>query len=241
MQDPDIAGIADEIEAALVELDALLDGRHQPAEPLAMLARRGDHLGDGLGEFGVVEFAGNAERDAEIEMADPQAVDARDGGDGVGILDPVGGLDLGEEGGALVGGGELVLDRAGPVAVMGDLEGHAAAAFGRVLDGVEDRLGFLGRTDHRQHDALGAHVAGPRDVMVLPGGAAHDGRQLGRLHVAQHALHRLEAEAAVLHVEQHEIAPGRLHDMADAGRGELDDEMAEFRAAAGGKLLQALL
>src|SRR5262249_47913579 len=91
VQDPHIARIADEIEAALVELDALLDGRHQPAQRLAVLAGGGHDFGDGLGEFRVLELAGNAERDAEIEMPDPQAVDARHGRYGVGVLDPLGG------------------------------------------------------------------------------------------------------------------------------------------------------
>src|SRR3954454_20582373 len=33
----------------------------------------------------------------------------------------------------------------------------------------------------------------------------------------------------MLEIEQHELAARRLHDMADAGRRELDDEMPEFR------------
>ena len=36
-------------------------------------------------------------------MPDPQAIDAVDGRDGIGILDALRGLDLGEQAGALVG------------------------------------------------------------------------------------------------------------------------------------------
>ena len=64
---------------------------------------------------------------------------------------------------------------------------------------------------------------------------------VGRLEIAERALHRLEAEAGMLEVEEDEIAAGRFQDVADAGRGELDDEMAEFRRLAAGHGLEALI
>ena len=79
---------------------------------------------------------------------------------------------------------------------------------------------------------LGAHVHRAGDVMVLLGGDAHDHRQLRRLEIAHRALDRLEAEARMLEVEQHEVAAGRLQDVADPRRRELDDEMAELRRPA---------
>src|SRR6185295_11375464 len=42
LQEPDIARIADEVEALPVQFDAALDARHQPAESLAVPARGGD-------------------------------------------------------------------------------------------------------------------------------------------------------------------------------------------------------
>ena len=63
-------------------------------------------------------------------MADPEAVDAVDGGDGVGVLHPGRGLDLGEERGPRVGGRELLHHRTAGVAVMGDAKRHAALALG---------------------------------------------------------------------------------------------------------------
>ena len=85
---------------------------------------------------------------------------------------------------------------------------------------------------------LGAHVGGARDVVVLLGRHAHDRRQIGGLHVAQHALDGLEAEARVLAVEQREIAAGCFQDLADAGGGELDDEVADLELAALGHLFE---
>src|SRR5262249_55901548 len=71
LQHPDVARIADEVEARLMQGEALLDVRHQAAERLAVLARGRDHAVDRLRELRIVELAGDAERDAQIEMADP--------------------------------------------------------------------------------------------------------------------------------------------------------------------------
>ena len=51
----------------------------------------------------------------------------------------------------------------------------------------------------------------------------------GRLEIAHDALDGLEVEAGMLEVEEHEVASGGLQDMADARRGEFDDEMPELR------------
>ena len=76
-------------------------------------------------------------------MADPQAIDAGERGDGLGVLDALGGLDLTEQRAAAVCGGEFVHDGARPIAIMRDLQGDAAAAFWRVFHRVEDVAGFI--------------------------------------------------------------------------------------------------
>ena len=97
VQHPDIARIADEVETLAVEFDALLDGRHEAPKRLAVLVGRGADAGDRVGEGLRAEVARYAERNREIEMADPQAVDSRQSRDGVGILDALRRLDLAEE------------------------------------------------------------------------------------------------------------------------------------------------
>src|SRR5918996_564957 len=238
VQRPDVARIADEVEPCLVERHAFVDGRDQAAGALAVLAAGLDHGLDCVGEVLVVELARNAERGAEIEVPDPQAVDAIESRDRFGVLDALLGLDLGEQGGGAIRRRQLVQGRPGHVAVVGDRERDPAPALGVVLHAVENRPRLLLRADHRQHDALGAHVGGPGDVVVLLGWDAHDGRQFGGLHVAEHALDRLETEAGVLAVEQGEVAPRRLENLADAGGGELDDEMAELEVATLGHVLE---
>ena len=57
---------------------------------------------------------------------------------------------------------------------------------------------------------------------------AHDQRQPGRLAVAHDLAHGVEAETGMLHVEHGEVGARRLQDLADAGRGELEQEGADF-------------
>jgi len=54
------------------------------AGELAVLAAGGDYFLVGVGDFRVVEFAGDAALEAEVVGADEEGVDAGDGGDGVG-------------------------------------------------------------------------------------------------------------------------------------------------------------
>ena len=67
------------------------------------------------------------------------------------------------------------------------------------------------------------------------------GGHAARLEIAYGALHRLEMETGMLEVEQHEVAAGIFEDMADAGRGEFHDEMAEFGRTGPGHRPQAAL
>jgi hypothetical protein len=130
LQRPDVARVADEVEAVLVERDAGRDVRHQPSGGLAVPVAGLEHAGDGVLELRVLELARDAERAGEVEVPHPQAVDAVDGGDRVGVLHALRRLDLGEERGAVVGGGELVEDGAAGIEVMGDAQRHAARALG---------------------------------------------------------------------------------------------------------------
>ena len=100
--------------------------------------------------------------------------------------------------------------------------------------------GFVHVADHRQHEALGAHVHGASDMMILLRRNAHDHRQIGSLEVADGALHRLETESGMLEIEEHEVATGRFENMPDPGRREFDDEMPELRDLGLSQFLQAL-
>ena len=188
----------------------------------------------------MLELAGDAERRGQVEMADPEAVDAVERGDRVGVLDAGPGLDLGEEGRARIGGGELVQHGAAPVEVVRHAQRHAALAVGHVFHAVEDVPRLLGVVDHRQHDAFGTHVGGAGDVMVLLRRHPADHRQPRGLEVADDALDGLVVEARMLGVEQDEIAAGILEQVADAGRRELDDEVPDLELAALGLLLEGV-
>jgi hypothetical protein len=48
----------------------------------------------------------------------------------------------------------------------------------------------------------------------------------GGFEVAERALHGLHREPGMLHVEKDEVGAGRLQDVSDSRRGELNDEVA---------------
>src|SRR5437660_10915309 len=78
LQRPDVAGPAKIVEAARGVIDAGRRVRNQPAERLVVLAARRHDIVNGVEETRMIELAGHAERGGEIEMADPQAIDAVD-------------------------------------------------------------------------------------------------------------------------------------------------------------------
>ena len=173
-----------------------------------MLGGSGSDARDGVGELFGAEFARHTERYRKVEMADPEAVDAGQRRDRVGVFHALRRLDLAEQSAALVGRRELLGDRARPIAVMRDLKGDAAATFGCVFHGVQNVTRFGNRADHRQHQAFRAHVHGPGNVVIFLRRRADDDWQVGRLKIADGALHRLEAEARMFEIEEHEVASG---------------------------------
>ncbi len=100
MQHPDVSGVANEVETLSVEFDALLHSRNKAPKRLPVLGGRGADAGDRVGEGLRAEFPRHAERNREIEMTDPQAVDTRKRGDGVGMLDALRRLDLAKQRGS---------------------------------------------------------------------------------------------------------------------------------------------
>ncbi len=120
---------------------------------------------------------------------------------------------------------------------MSNLEGHAAPAIGGVLHGIEDMARLRRRAHHGQHQAFRAHVHRPSDMVVLLRGRADDDRQIGRFEVTDGALHCFEMKAGMLQIEEDKVAAGGLQDMADARRGELDNEMPQLQAFVAGEVL----
>ncbi len=88
---------------------------------------------------------------------------------------------------------------------------------------------------------VGAGVERARDVMTRLRGYAHDERQICSLHVAHDLSDGVEAETGMFHVEHGEIGAGRLQDLADARRGELEQEGADLRGLAADECLQSII
>ena len=128
-------------------------------------------------------------------MADPQAVNAWQGGDAVNVACPFRGFDEADHGGAVIGGLQCCGHRCSTVIVMRHLQPHAALACREVLHRIHHGLRLRDGGDHRGDQPFRAHVAGPCQHVILQCGHAHDHGNARRLEVADGAFQRLEAEA----------------------------------------------
>src|SRR5208337_5620596 len=108
VQNPDVSRVTNEVKTLTIEFDTLLHSRSQAPKRLPVPGGGGADAGDRVGEGLRTEFSGNTERNREIEMPDPQAVDAWERGDGVGVFDAFRCLDLAKQRASPVGCGELV-------------------------------------------------------------------------------------------------------------------------------------
>ena len=188
----------------------------------------------------MIELRRDAQEVREIEVTEPHAVDAIDGRDRVDVLQTDLGLDLADHEGARMRDRDLLGDRPGHEVVVRRAERRAAPAGRWIARPLHDVARLLDRLDHRHHHADGAGIEHARDVLV--GGRRHPHERHDVETAAQRDLRldRLEADAAVLHVEQHELGAGRVADLRQARRHELPRHRAEACLAAGEFLLHRI-
>ena len=92
----------------------------------------------------MVELAGDTQEVGQVVVAEPDHVDAFDGGDRIDVLDALGGLDQRDHHRARIGLRDLVgLGAACIVVMRGDIERGAATACRRISGAIDDRLGLL--------------------------------------------------------------------------------------------------
>ena len=140
----------------------------------------GDDAVDGVLELRVIELPGDSEGIGEVEVADPQHVDAVHRRDGVHVGDSLRGLDLGDDQLLLVGALHLLDDIAARVVVVRDAESSAAAAGGWVLHRLGDESRLLRALHHRHHQAHGSQVENSREKVVFRRRHAHHRHQVRR-------------------------------------------------------------
>ena len=173
-------------------------------------------------------------------MAEPEAVDAFDGGDLFHHLEPLLRLHLGDDEVAPVGLPHLGLRIAGLIAVVGEAEGGPSSP----LAGVSGRLGdgtrLLGALDHRHHHALRANIERAGDEMVFAARHPHHRHHTGSAACGGEHLQALEAETTVLHVVDGILACGVAQDLRHAGNEELEDHGAQDGLARQGALTKGL-
>ena len=131
---------------------------------------------------GCLNCAGIPRKLRQIEMAEPQRIDARDGGDRLDVVQPFGGLDLRDHHRALRAARPFWRSTSPHlVVVMREAERGAAASKRRITRAGHDMPRLFGGAHHRHHHAKRANVQRAGDERVF---------------AARHAHHRHDAEAA---------------------------------------------
>ena len=182
-------------------------------------------------EARIVEGARDAEEVGQVEVADPEHVDALGRGDRLAVLEAVLGLDLRDQQRAGAQPTDLVGDVATGVVVVREAEGRAAPAVRRIPRGLDHLPRLRGRLDHRHHHAGHTHVQRPRDVGVLA--ARHPHHRLDRQAPVgrDEPLQGLEPEPGVLHVVDREATARLREHRRDPGGEEFEDHRAGDRVA----------
>jgi hypothetical protein len=74
-----------------------------------------------------------------------------------------------------IGGGKLLGYGTLAIGIMCHAKRHSPPARRMIFHAIDNGFGFRGSADHRNHDPLGPHIAGPGNVVVLFGRNANDG------------------------------------------------------------------
>src|SRR5206468_2133814 len=143
-------------------------------------ARRDDAL-DCAEIQGVPKLAWNAEKVGEIELTDPQRIDAVDAGDGFDVRKTIVGFDLSDDQRALVQRSNLGGDLSALIVIVSKTKRRAASSLRWVARARHDVPGLGSGPYHRDHDAKRADVERTRDEVVF---------------AARHARHRNDFEPA---------------------------------------------
>ena len=224
MQQPRVTRIAEEIHASAEQGRGRRGIHDQATQRLVVPARRFLGACNRILERGVIKLARDSQADTEVEVPDPEQVDFRQRRDGVDIFRRPLGLHQHRQDRPGIRRRELVGHRPFGEAVVLNAESHSPLSLRRVLGHLDERLHIGQRFRFRDHDAFGASIERPVDVVTLSRRDPHHRGQPGRLHVTQRSFQRVHAEAAVLGIEERKVATGCLQHMADSGGVELDNE-----------------
>ncbi len=163
---------------------------------------------DGGHKLRVIERSRDTEGDRQIARPDEDRVDVRHREELVDAFERDAGFDLQHHEHVRVHVRDGLGDRDRLVVELRRGEPEPARAHGRKASPADGLREQLRRLDAREQDALGAAVERARDQRVLQVRHAHDRAQTGAARHAHQILQRLEAERAMLGVEEHPVEPG---------------------------------
>ena len=120
---------------------------------------------------------------------------------------------------------------AGRVAIVCDAESQAPASFWSIAARRHQRLGLLARFDHRRHDAERTRIEHRRDQVIDARGHAYHRHDARAVRERDLRLDGVDADTAVLHVEQHELRARRRQHRREPRREEIEGHHAEGGAS----------
>ena len=170
-------------------------------------ARAADHRGHAIDDGGMLELTQHPRRTRQVGRAQTGDVDAGRVENAVDIGNAVHMLDLHHHDDGVVGLGDIGI---GLSAIVRGAPGtEAARAFRRILAGRHRGARFRRRADHRNQDAVGAHVQRLLDQhRIVPGHPDH-GHGGRTVEGDQAGLQAFIAEAAMLGVDQDPVESRR--------------------------------
>ena len=187
----------------------------------------------------IAEVAGRAERGREIEVPDPDQVDAVDGRDLMGRLHAGGRLDLRDQ--QLLAVREREPGRQPVGHGVGVVDADATRSVRLEARELDQPPRLVGRLHLRHHHAERAEVEHGRDEVPLRPRDPDERRDARAARHGQQLAHRVHAPAGVLHVVHDEIGSGRVRQAGDAARRELEAHEPEDRLARGELCLEGVL
>lgn len=205
-----------------------------------MFAGGSDDGAHGSMEIRVIELGYDAHAGGEIEVADPENIDAWSSGDGIGVGKALKGFDLADDGGVAVGEIEVFRRMGRDVVVVSMTEAQPAMSEGRVLGRVDDIGGLFWSFDVSDHHAESAGIEDAGEEVVLAFGDANERSEGAAVGPGEEVGDGVEIVAGVFHVVDDEVEAGGIEDAGDATGGKFPDHMAYGHAAFRDDLLQTI-
>ena len=94
------------------------------------------------------------------------------------------------------------------VAVVGNAQCDATVSARRVAHVLDDLASFFSRSDHRQYQAIGAHIKHPSDMLIVFGRRSNQRGQVGSPQTGDQPLELGDSKSRMFHIDKNKIEFG---------------------------------